>query len=198
MNRVKSSGKIPKILLVFVALAAIVVAIYIIVSRKPKVPVGNVSTTNGEEEPQPVYETAIGSIKFSLHEAVDIGDALELEETVRPHRLREGIFTREKFVEVSIAAENIGKDNIGEGYWNIMEVIDSEGRRFYPVSGSEAWIRGDSLCGALLKPGFSPTICTKIYEVAKISSGLKVRIYSKDIIDKKGNLLEEVYIDLGI
>ena len=38
------------------------------------------------------------------------------------------------------------------------------------------WLPSPNLCGALLKPAFDPTPCTKIYEVSKASTGLKIRV----------------------
>ena len=71
-----------------------------------------------------------------------------------------------------------------------MELIDSEKRKFYSSRQSDNWILEENKCGDILKPGFSPTFCTKIYEVAKISTGLKVEVSAK-----KGG---SDFINLGI
>ena len=57
------------------------------------------------------------------------------------------------------------------------------------------WIPDTSQCGTLLKPGFSPTPCTKIYEVAKISEKLKIEVYSKE--DGLGDFID-VDLDLEV
>ena len=66
-------------------------------------------------------------------------------------------------------------------------MIDNEGRNFNPA-GAKRWISEESQCGALLKPGFTPTSCIEIYEVAQSSIGLRLIVFAG----------EERFLDLGL
>jgi len=185
----KSLGRISKTLLVFGGMIIVVIILVLgMVNRTRKAALPE----EPEPEPEPVYEIVIGDIKFKLHEVKDRGNILKFSESKYPERQRPDLTTTERFIEVTVAVENIGKDNIKKDYWDIKELVDSEERKFYSLPEAEPWIPAESKCGAILKPGFSPTLCTKIYEVAKISSGLKVGVYSRE--KKK----QTFFIDLGI
>ncbi|MCD6177645.1 hypothetical protein J7K03_00020 [bacterium] len=141
-----------------------------------------------EKNKEPVYEVEIGNVKFSLKEVKDRGNILLASESKFGYP--QDLTTTERFIEVTIQAQNIGTDDIKEGWWNIGDLVDSEGRRFHYERKFDRWIPEGSECGAVLKPGFAPKSCTKIYEVAKISSGLKVTV---SLRQKRPR-----YIDLGI
>lgn len=144
------------------------------------------------KEPELVYEVSLeNAIRFQLQEVKDRGNTLKLEECVAPQFLRQDIITTERFIEVKVLVDNIGKDNINPGYWDIKEIYDSEGSKFYSQPAFNFWVSADSGCSTILKPKFTPTLCSKIYEVAKVSSGLKLEVYFKD---SKG----QTFIDLGI
>ena len=174
-----------QIVLVLGGIIAIIIIAIVIFSAIKKPP---------EEEPEeektsePVYEITVGDIKLKLENVVNKGNLLEATEETYPKR---NITTTENFIEVTISAQNIGKDNIAEKTWNIEEIVDSQGRKFYAPSETIPWLPQDNSCGVLLKPAFTPSICTKIYEVAKVSDGLKIRISSRQI---QGDF----FIDLGI
>lgn len=170
------------------AIIVVIVIITVIVSTmmKPSPP----PKETEEEEQELVYEVEVDDIKFKLKEVKDRGDVLKASESKYPGSIREDLTTTERFVEVTISAQNIGKDNIRSGNWEIKELIDSEGRKFYSSRQLDNWTPEENICGDILKPGFSPTFCVRIYEVAKISTGLKVEVSAK----KGGSAL----IDLGI
>ncbi|KPJ57152.1 hypothetical protein AMJ49_02570 [Parcubacteria bacterium DG_74_2] len=196
-NVTKSSGQIPKILLILIGAIIVVVIIAVVVTnivRKPTTP--SPEEIEEEKKPELVYEVVIGDIKFKLKEAKDIGSVLNASESKYPEWQQKDLTTTEKFIEVTIGAENIGKDNIQQGFWEMNELIDNEGRNFYSSQETEPWIPVESKCSALLKPGFAPTPCTKIYEVAKISTGLKVRVSSRQTGISFGE--EKIFIDLGL
>jgi hypothetical protein len=138
---------------------------------------------------EPVYEITLGSINFHLEEAKDLGDILEISEIKRQVSRPEAVSTTEKYVEVTIKARNMGKETIKIGNWEIRELVDSQGRIFQYSRELLPWISIDNNCGAELKPGFAPSLCTAIYEVAKVATGLQVRV-------KSGS--KEDLIDLGI
>ena len=78
----------------------------------------------------------------------------------------------------------MGLANTEANSWTLENIVDSEGRNFVPLQGYNVapWLPNPDTCGALLKPAFNPTPCTKIYEVSKGSTGLKIRI-----VTGKGN-----------
>jgi len=138
---------------------------------------------NGNEEPQPQYEVTVGNIKFIFKEAINEGKVLEKEDGNFPTwQEPEDLETTEKFIKVTIGAQNVGKENIDGLYWEVMEILDEEGRVFEALNDRdvEAWTPEDNGCNTLLKPGFTPTDCVKIYEVANVSTQLKVKVVSKE------------------
>ncbi len=186
-NVTKSLGETSRTLLIWggiIIVVIITVVIVINIVRKPVPPEEAV-----EEIQRPVYEVVVEDIKFKLKTAKDRGNILEASES--KYTFQEDLITTEKFIEVTISAENIGKEDIQSGSWEIKELIGSEGRKFSSSGEMDPWIPEESKCGALLKPGFSPILCTKIYEVATISTDLKVRVSSRQ---QEG---EDFFLDLG-
>jgi len=181
----KSSGQVARTLLVLaiIVLIAIVIA-YIVIRKGEKPPPPPPPPENGI--PQPVYEETIGNIKFTFQDAINKGQVLRGSESRYPEWQKD-LKTKEKFIEVVVGAQNIGKENIPANMWDIGDIIDAEGRRFVPL-GEEVrnWLAEQDPCGTLLKPGFSATPCKKIYEVAEISKQLKIEVmlfeqpYSRD------------------
>lgn len=191
----KSSGQIAKILLALavVVLIAILIA-YIVIKRAEKEPE---PTPAEPTEPLPVYDITLGDIRFLFLEATDKGDTLYGSDSNQPEWQKD-LYTTERFVELIVGAQNVGKENTLQKIWDVGEIADSEGRKFIP-SGQEVanWLPQyqDNLCGSILRPSFEPSPCKKIYEVAKISTGLKVRVL---IYDKaySENVLEEAFLDI--
>lgn len=194
MSKVKESklsGGVSGLILGLGGLVVIIILAFLVVN-KTQLFVSPPPLPTEEETTEPAYEVVAGDIKFALYGFKDQGNFLRASQTKSSRQVRKDLTTAEKFIEVTISAENIGKDNIKGGSWEIKELVDSEGRKFYSPRETEPWVSEESQCGAVLKPGFSPTLCTNIYEVAKISSGLKVRVYSKE------QPREDFFIDLGI
>ena len=182
----KSSGQVARTLLVLAIIVLIAIIIAYIVIRKGEKPLPPPPTNGGT--PQPVYEEVIGNIKFIFQDAINKGKVFSGSQSRYPEWQKD-LNTKEKFFEVVVGAQNIGKENIVANMWDIGDIIDNEGRRFVPL-GEEVrnWLAEENPCGTLLKPGFSPTPCKKIYEVAEISEQLPLKIevmvfdtpYSKD------------------
>jgi len=186
---IKSPGEISKQVLFFggvIILAIVLVVLLVSLLSKPD------SLPEEEEDIEPVYEIVVGDIKFKLGEVRNKGNVLMVSESNEPDSGREDLTTTERFIKLTIAVENVGKDNIEGRDWDIQELIDSEGRKFYSLPEADFWIPESSRCRTLLKPGFTPTLCTKIYEVAKISTDLKVRVYSKKYKEA------DYFVDLGL
>ena len=196
-------GQIPRGLLIFagvvVAVVVIVFLIIKIVSGPPE-PAGTQGeegegTTTEQETYQPIYETAINGIKFTFQKIENKGNILRGSESKYPERQKD-LTSKERFIAVTIGAQNIGKETIDKGQWDIGEIIDGAGRKFEFLEREvEPWLPEENNCGASLKPAFSPTLCTKIYEIAKVSTNLKIKVFvgekgiitgrQEDVIDLK-------------
>jgi len=178
-RKINSLGQVPTSLLIGVIVIILLVIIVFVVLKVVRKPPPPAPPTEKEEEP--IYEVAIGDVKFKLIGAKDRGNALRVSESRQPEYLREDLITTDRFIEVTISAENVGKDNIPHNVWEIEELSDKEGRKFYSSPQFDSWIPQESKCGDLLKPGFTPTLCTEIYEVANVASGLKVKVSVKQL-----------------
>ena len=190
-------GQVSRLLLVLAIIVFVAVVIVFIVMRAttapPKPPI---EETTG---PKIVYETTLGNIKFTFQEARDMGKVL-LGSRSRYPDWQKDTTTIEKFIIVTIGAQNKGKENIPERVWDIGNIIDSEGRNYVPSDHTaNSWLPDPNLCGALLKPEFVATPCVKIYEVSRISTGLKIIVsaskkegdtYSSSEKDKETALID--------
>jgi len=165
-------GQVSKLLLILgiiVFVAAIIVFVVMKATSAPPKPV--IEEPVG---PKVVYETALGNIKFTFIEARDMGKILLGSESRYPDWQKD-LTTTEKFIIVTIGAQNKGKENIPERVWDIGNIVDSEGRNYVPLEQTaSAWQPEPNLCSALLKPEFAATPCVKVYEVSRISTGLKI------------------------
>ncbi len=168
---------------VMIVVAIVFIAVLAITLMKPSPP------PEPPEPPGPVYEVTVGDFEFKLEEARDRGNILEVSELERKISHPSAATTTEKYIEVTIGARNIGTETIRSGKWDVEEIVDSTGRKFDYSKELRPWISMSNACGDELKPGFSPTLCTRIYEVAKVATGLQVKVESGD-----GNEL----LDLGI
>lgn len=176
----KSAGQASRLLLVLAIIVFVAVIITYLVVRmaeKPAAPEKPITTSIE----LPVYEKPLGNIDFVFISAIDRGTALKVSEITNNQyssASQKDLVTKEKFIQVTIGAQNTGTVNTDKGAWTIENIIDSKGRNFIPIEGYTVnpWLPSPDLCGELLKPAFSPTPCTKIYEVAKESTGLKIRI----------------------
>lgn len=174
----KSSGQVARLLLVLavVVLVAIVITFLIIkMAEKPAKPV----VVETEKVPVAVYEKKLGNIKFTFMSALDLGNTLKASDAVNSnYSSKKDLTTTERFVEVTIGAQNLGTANTDQGAWDTGNVIDSDGRKFIAVDGYivNQWLPEKNTCGVLLKPAFDPIPCIKIYEVSKLSKGLKIEV----------------------
>lgn len=198
-NLSKSLGEISKNFLILGGIIiAVIVIVVVVINMTGKPPPSALEGEKEEKTEEPVYEVVVGDIRFKLEEAKNRGNILKVpEDEIHP---RDDLATAEKFIEVTITAENVGKENTPAGDWKIEELIDSEERIFYSSKEASPWVPEESKCGISLKPGFTPTLCTKIYEVAKISTDLRVRVSSRQysgmgIIPGQ---TEDFFIDLGL
>lgn len=198
----KQKGQVSRLLLVLaiVVLVAVVI-VYLVMQMAERPPAPTVEDPGNGGVPQPSYEKTLGNIKFVFIDSQDFGSVLTPAMAEKQSSARDSLETTERFVVVTIGAQNKGKQNIEERAWEMGDIIDSEGRRFVPLKGYNInnWIPETSDCGALLKPEFDPVPCTKIYEVAKISTGLKITVMTgKD--NQKSNFtsddFEQELIDL--
>jgi hypothetical protein len=179
----KSSGQASRLLLVLAAIVLVAVIIVYLVMKMatpaPKPPIN--PPDGGNTPPLPVYEQTLGNIRFIHLSAIDHGDTLfasNIRNSLYISSSQKDLYTTEKFVQVTIGAQNMGTENIEQGAWDIENIVDSQGRNFVPEQSYNInpWLPNPNPCGTLLKPAFEPTPCTKIYEVAKGSTGLKIRI----------------------
>ena len=174
----KSSGQASRTLLILAIIILVAVVFSYLVIKVAE----NPPTKKQKQEPivpQPVYEQTLGDVRFIFQEARDYGSVLYGSQSNNPRR--EDIKTTERFIKVIIAAQNKGKENTKNGSWNIENIVDSEGRNYVPLDNVNQWLPENNLCGDLLKPEFAPIPCVKIYEVSKISTGLKIRVKTTTI-----------------
>ena len=171
------AGQVSRMLLVLAIIVLVAVVItYLIIKMAEKPPKPN---PNPEPiVPQPVYSQILGNINFSHKSTVDMGNILRASEAQSTTTWQKDLTTTERFIKVTIGAQNEGKENIPERSWDIGNIVDSEGRIFEPLEGYtiSPWLPSNNGCQNLLKPAFEPTLCVKIYEVSKKSTGLKVYV----------------------
>ncbi len=150
------------------------------------------SAPDSSEQPKPVYEKTLGDVRFLFESAQNLGSVLRGSSAMSSYQ--QDVFTTEKFIKVVIRAQNKGKVNIPKFNWDIGNIVDSDGRVFPPSNQVFYFLPRPDTCGELLKPEFEPIPCTKIYEVSKISTHLKVEIISTDRSSKK----PAEYLDLVV
>ena len=179
----KSTGKVSTILLVLAIILIIVIVVVFIVLKinatrnsKNSNPQQNNADTTTNELPKPVYETTIGDIRLLLQSSQDLGNVLKSQNSYQYD-----VKTTERFIRVVIAAQNKGKKNTGQYAWSIGNIIDSEGRNFIPSGRAYYFLPSPDLCGAVLEPEFEPIPCTKMYEVSRVSTGLKIEVFNTGV-----------------
>jgi len=193
------SGQVSRLILVLaivILVAVIIVYLVMRMAEKPSKP----AATSEPEIPQPTYEQILGDVRFVFENARDIGNVLKTSTATNSQysSYQEDLYTTERYVVITIGAQNVGKENIEERSWDIENVIDSEGREFVPLDSYEvsAWLPNPNLCQTLLKPAFDPTPCVKIYEVSKKSNGLKIRVMTGE--DNNSNNFSSKKFDSAI
>ncbi len=193
----KELGQVSKLLLVLAIIVLVAVIItYLVI--KMATPAPEPSSISKPLVPQPVYEITFGNIRFVWEASIDMGDVLRVSEAREDSYAQKNITTTERFIKVTIGAQNKGKINTDERSWDIENIIDSEGRNFVPIENYtiSPWLPSSNLCGTLLKPEFEPTPCTKMYEVSKKSSGLKIKVITGK--DNSANNFSAKKLDEGL
>lgn len=174
----KESGQMARLLLVIAAvvLVAIVIAFLIMkmAEKPPKPPV----VDDGPKVELPVYEQKLGNIRFVFMSARDMGKILKASDVSSAYYNAKDLSTSEKFIMVTVGAQNKGTVNIEPSSWDLGDIVDSDNRRFVPLDEYTVggWLPEKKLCKTLLKPEFDPTPCVKIYEVSKGSTKLKIEV----------------------
>jgi hypothetical protein len=140
---------------------------------------GAAKPVSSTEIPQPVYDATIGDIKFTVDSARNMGSVLAGKASRFPNA-QPDIVTTEKFIKVTVKAQNKGKNDTVQYTWDLGNIVDSEGRNFVPITEKAySWVPFPDMCGAALKPEFEPSPCVRYYEVSKASEGLKLQVMSK-------------------
>jgi hypothetical protein len=179
----KSSGQASRLLLVLAVVVLVAVLITFLIMKMAEKPPAPVQQTNNPVV-LPVYEQTLGNIRFVFESAIDKGGVLKASDIINSQynysSQKDFIIDNPgaKFIQVTIGAQNTGTVNTEQNAWSIENIVDSKGRNFIPLQSYTVtpWLTNPDLCGALLKPAFDPTPCTKIYEVSKESTGLKIRV----------------------
>lgn len=176
----KQAGQASRLLLVLAIIVLVAVIITFLIMKMAEPP-AKPSPSSLPTPDQPFYERTLGAIRFVFQTALDKGNTLRASEAVNvqyAYSSLKDITTTEKFIKVTVGAQNKGTVNIEEGAWDLGVIIDSEGRRYVAVDDYtiNPWLPPQNFCKALLKPAFDPAPCTKIYEVSKESTGLKVEV----------------------
>ncbi len=180
-NLKNSSGKLSMILLVAAAgLAVLIVGVYFVLKANvlKTTPVSKPQTTTTTTQPvvpKPVYTTTIGQIQFNFESAQDLGNTVKSNVSYEPD-----LTTTEKFIEVTVGAQNTGKVDTAQDAWSLGNIVDSDGRNFIPDQDAYAFLPNPNLCGSILEPDFQPTPCVEFYNVSKSSTGLKVQVVYTD------------------
>ena len=178
-RRVRQKGAISRIILIGGAfiLVVIIIIIVLLAVRSGSSKKNQNNSGGAVVEPSlPVYEKQIGDINFTLDSSEDLGNILKAQ-----NQYQKDVTTTERFIQVVIGAQNKGKMATGPYNWDLGNIVDSDGRIFPNVNNAaSSYLPNPNPCGLSLKPEFYPVSCTKIYEVSKISKGLKIEITVKD------------------
>lgn len=187
-----SSGKVSSALLILGVILFIVIVIVFVVTKINAGKSANNSNTQtpvSNEPPPPVYEAIISDVKFVFVSAQDLGNFLK-----NKNSFQQDLSTTEKFIKVTIGAQNKGKVNVSGNLWDVGNIVDSEGRNFVAIDDfSHSFLPKPNLCGELLKPEFKPVPCVKLYEVSKASFGLKVEV---NFLGSNSSKKQKAFIDL--
>lgn len=170
------AGQAAKIMLALVIVCLVAIAIAYLVIRSAEKPAKTTLPPDTTTVPKAVYEATSSDIKVTFQESTNYGSIL-LGSQSENSKYQKNLITTEKFIMVTIGAQNKGKIDTPSGVWDLGNIIDAEGRNFIPNNYSaNPWLPKPNGCEDVLKPEFTPTSCSKIYEVAKNSAGLKVEV----------------------
>ncbi len=189
------SGSISRgLIIIAVVVLLAIVFVYGIIKYTANRKAQQVSKAEAEktanEPPKPVYDLTLGDTRFLFDSAVDLGPVIKAETTYQ-----QDLTTTERFIQVSVRAQNKGKIDTMAYSWDIGNIIDSNGRNFIPDDNAYYFLPRPNLCGAVLKPEFEPTPCVKIYEVSKVSTHLKIEVNMTPTNSAKK---QEGFLDLNV
>lgn len=175
-----SSGAVSKLLLFLaVAILVVIIVVFIVINmvggKKPADTKSETENPENVEPPKPVYEATMQDVKFIFQEAENLGSILKAKTTYE-----QDLKTTEKFIKITVGAQNKGKNNLAQYAWDMGNIVDSEGRVFIPYDKAYFFLPKPDLCGAILKPEFLAVPCVKIYEVSKLSKDLKIEVKVND------------------
>jgi hypothetical protein len=180
MQKFLQRGQTSRLLLVLAIIVLVAVVIVYLITNMYKI--APTPPNPNPDIPQPMYEKTLGNVKFIFEGAIDMGDTLDYSNAMRKddfsYNPENSIHSTERFIKVTVGAQNKGKETIESGAWILGNLVDSEGRQFEPADdySIDSWLPQDNACGAALKPEFDPVPCTKIYEVSKASTGLQLTV----------------------
>ncbi len=182
MKSRKSSGQVSRLLLILAVIVLVAAIItYLVMKMVQPAPRKTPPQQNQTTINQPVFEKQLGDIDFTFQSALDRGNTLYASQITNPQyssSYQKDLTTTDRYIQVTVAAQNLGTANTDKGAWDIQNIVDSKNRQFTPDDDYTIapWMPANNNCGALLRPAFQPTPCTKIYEVSKSSTGLKIRV----------------------
>lgn len=177
-NRIGQASRLLLVLAIVVFVAVIITYLILRMANKPPAPTPNPD----DVVPQQVFEKQLGDIDFIFKSAIDRGEVLKISEInteIYGSYMKDiHVLPGGKFIQVTVGAKNMGTVNTERGAWDIGDIQDSKGRVYVPLIDYSigAWLPATNGCGDLLKPAFSPTNCTKIYEVSTEATGLKINV----------------------
>lgn len=176
MNFKKSPGQVARILLALIIVCFVAIAIAYLVIKSAEKPAKPAVLPGTTEVPKAIYEFTASDVKITFQEATNYGSTLHGFDAKNP-KYQKDLTTTEKYIKVTIGAQNKGKIDTPQNIWELGNIIDADGRNFKPAGYDvNPWLPEKNECGDVLKPEFTPTSCSKIYEVAKGSTGLKVQV----------------------
>lgn len=191
MKLKKESGQISGILIILAGvILVVIVVIFIVVRFAAKNPIFTKPAEEEQKAPELEYETTFQDTRFVFISAEDMGNVLYGQSDF----FRNDLVTTEKFIKVTIGAQNKGKVNLAQYSWDVGNIVDSDGRNFVPLTNANEHLPKPDLCGALLKPEFAPTPCVKIYEVSKASTNLKITLMAMGQSSKKQGALIDILV----
>jgi len=181
------------IILAVVALAGILLVYFSIQFAQNRALRKQVAEEEENKVPEPVYEVTLGEVRFLLESAKDVGNVIDA--SLARSSYTQDLVTTEKFIKVTMRAQNKGKSNIGQFSWSLGNIVDSEGRNFLSIDDKAFYfLPKPNSCGAVLKPEFEPVPCVSFYEVSKASTDLKIEVFATPQNGKK----QSGFIDLKI
>ena len=187
----KSRGALSTIILVLIIIVVIALIIAFFVARRNQKPA--VTKPVSTEPPPPVYNVKINNINFTLLEDTNLGNILYGKESSKP-KYQKDLETTERFIQVTIGAQNSGTVNTKKTIWGVGNIIDDHGRNYIPKAFDkvENWLPAGNThnCSSILEPIFTPTSCIRIYDVANGAENLKIQVYVLKGVDTKERTTE--------